>query len=42
MNPTLPADYLERMAADDPEAYRSEVLGEFRTGIAKPSRPGGD
>jgi hypothetical protein len=33
MNPTLPADYLERMAEDDPEAYRSEVLGEFRAGI---------
>jgi hypothetical protein len=32
MNPTLPADYLERMRADDPEAYRSEVLGEFRAG----------
>lgn len=32
MNPTLPADYLARMAQDDPEAYRSEVLGEFRTG----------
>ncbi len=34
MNPTLPADYLERMRTDDPEAYRSEVLGEFRSGIA--------
>jgi hypothetical protein len=34
MNSTLPADYLERMREDDPEAYRSEVLGEFRTGIA--------
>jgi hypothetical protein len=34
MNPTLPADYLERMKQDDPEAYLSEVLGEFRTGIA--------
>jgi hypothetical protein len=33
MNPTLPADYLTRMAQDDPEAYRSEVLGEFRAGI---------
>ena len=33
MNPMLPADYLARMAADDPEAYRSEVLGEFRAGI---------
>jgi hypothetical protein len=34
MNPTLPADYLERMKADDPEAYRSEVLGEFRAGVS--------
>lgn len=33
MNPTLPADYLTRMEAEDPEAYRSEVLGEFRTGL---------
>lgn len=33
MNPTLPADYLERMAQDDPEANRSEVLGEFRAGV---------
>ena len=34
MNPTLAADYLERMARDDPEAYRSEVLGEFRVGLS--------
>lgn len=34
MNPTLPADYLERMREDDPEAYRSEVLGEFRAGVS--------
>jgi hypothetical protein len=34
MNPTLPANYLERMAQDDPDAYRSEVLGEFRAGVA--------
>jgi hypothetical protein len=34
MNPTLSADYLQRMAADDPEAYRSEVLGEFRAGVS--------
>jgi hypothetical protein len=34
MNPTLPANYLERMAQDDPEAYRSEVLGEFRAGVS--------
>jgi hypothetical protein len=33
MNPTLPEDYLERMRLEDPEAYRSEVLGEFRTGV---------
>jgi hypothetical protein len=33
MNPTLPSDYLARMAQDDPEAYRSEVLGEFRSGV---------
>ncbi len=33
MNPTLPVDYLERMREDDPEAYRSEVLGEFRAGV---------
>jgi hypothetical protein len=40
MNPTLPADYLARMEADDPEAYRSEVLGEFRTGLATLFDPG--
>jgi hypothetical protein len=34
MNPTLPADYLDRMKEDDPEAYRSEVLGEFRSGVS--------
>lgn len=34
MNPKLPANYLERMAQDDPEAYRSEVLGEFRAGVS--------
>lgn len=34
MNPTLPADYLARMREEDPEAYRSEVLGEFRAGLA--------
>ncbi len=34
MNPKLPADYLERMRIDDPEAYRSEVLGEFRAGVS--------
>ena len=35
MNPTLPADYLARMEQDDPEAYRSEVLGEFRAGLTQ-------
>ncbi len=34
MNPTLPADYLARMREEDPDAYRSEVLGEFRAGVA--------
>lgn len=34
MNPTLPADYLQRMAQDDPDAYRSEVLGEFGVGLS--------
>jgi hypothetical protein len=33
MNPTIPADYLARMAEEDPEAYRSEFLGEFRAGV---------
>ena len=32
MNPLLPPYYLERMAREDPDAYRSEVLGEFRAG----------
>jgi len=34
MNPTLSPGYLQRMAQDDPEAYRSEVLGEFRKGLS--------
>lgn len=34
MNPTLPADYLTRMEADDFEAFQSEVLGEFRQGVS--------
>lgn len=34
MNPLLPADYLKRMAQDDPDAYQSEVLGEFRAGVS--------
>jgi hypothetical protein len=33
VNP-LPADDLARMHADDPDAYRSEVLGEFGPGVA--------
>lgn len=33
MNPTLAADYVERMK-DDPEAYESEVLGLFRRGLS--------
>jgi hypothetical protein len=39
MNPTLSADYLQRMEADDPEAYRSEVLGEFRAGLSSLLEP---
>lgn len=34
MNPLLPADYLERMKADDPEAYEAEVEGNFRAGVS--------
>ncbi len=34
MNPTLPADYIERMREDDPEAFASEVMGQFRAGLA--------
>jgi len=34
MNPTLPADYIARMEAEDPVAYRSEVLGEWKVGTA--------
>ncbi|MHC9064014.1 hypothetical protein ACYX34_15165 [Nitrospira sp. CMX1] len=34
MNPTLPTDYLIRMELDDPDAFRSEVLGEFRAGLS--------
>jgi hypothetical protein len=29
MNPTLRPGWLEKMATDDPDAYRSEVLGEL-------------
>jgi len=35
MNPTLPRDYLHRMEEEDPEAYRCEVLGEFRAGLSR-------
>jgi hypothetical protein len=34
MNPLLPHDYVSRMQLDDPEAYASEVLGQFRTGLS--------
>lgn len=34
MNPTLPADYLRRMETEDPDAFRAEVLGEFRAGLS--------
>jgi hypothetical protein len=34
MHPALPKDYLDRMRDDDPEAFRSEVLGEFRVGLS--------
>ena len=34
MNPTLSPDYLVRMEQDDPQAFRSEVLGEFRVGLS--------
>jgi hypothetical protein len=33
MNPTLPADYVARMRENDPEAARSEIDAEFRTGV---------
>jgi len=34
MNPTLPLDYLARMEREDPEAFASEVLGQFRAGLS--------
>jgi hypothetical protein len=34
MNPTLPTDYLQRMEVEDPEAYTSEVAGQFRAGLS--------
>lgn len=33
MNPSLSPEVLARMAEEDPEAYRSEILGEFRSGL---------
>ena len=35
MNASLPADYLRRMKREDPDAYRAEVLGEFRSGTGR-------
>src|SRR3989442_8973133 len=35
LNPTLPADYLAKLEQDDPETFRSEVLGEFRKGVSR-------
>jgi hypothetical protein len=34
MNPTLRPDYLATMLENDPDGYRSEVLGEFREGLS--------
>jgi len=34
MNSTLSDDYLHRMKITDPDAYRAEVLGEFRPGVS--------
>jgi hypothetical protein len=34
LNPTLPADYIASMEAEDPEAAVSEVGGQFRAGVA--------
>lgn len=34
MNALLPADYISRMQQDDPDAFKSEVLGEFRAGVS--------
>ena len=33
-NPTLSASYLHRMEEQDPEAYQSEVLAQFRRGLS--------
>lgn len=35
LNPRLSADYLDRMRAEDPDAYRSEVLGEWVDGTSR-------
>jgi hypothetical protein len=34
MNPHLSADYLTRAAQEDPDAYQSDVLGQFRAGTS--------
>jgi hypothetical protein len=34
MNPGLSEDYLARAEAEDPDAYQSEVLGQFRSGTS--------
>lgn len=34
MNTTLSADYLARMESEDPQAFKNEVLGEFRPGLS--------
>jgi hypothetical protein len=33
-NPCLPLDYLERLEREDPIAFMSEALGQFRPGVA--------
>jgi hypothetical protein len=39
MNPTLSRAYVVRAAEEDPEAYQSEVLGEFRAGVSSLLEP---
>lgn len=34
MNPTIDVAYLARLRESDPEAYESEILSEFRSGLA--------
>lgn len=34
MNPALSADYLARMEKEDPDAFASEVMGQFRPGLS--------